>query len=77
MREKNGKISQQKLANDLDTTRSAISSYEDGRAEPKIEVLIKIAKYFKVSIDLLVNQDISKIDRIELEHDSNLEMYAK
>lgn len=77
LREKNGKITQQKLADDLGITRSAISSYEDGRAEPKIENLIQLAKYFKISIDLLINQDLVKVDDTQLQHKRDVEIYAK
>ena len=53
-------ITQQDLANILIITRSRYVSYEDGRSEPPIEVLLKISKFFNVSIDLLVSVDIRK-----------------
>ncbi|REC48850.1 LexA family transcriptional regulator [Chryseobacterium pennipullorum] len=51
---------QQELANTLKLTRSRYVSYEDGRSEPPIEILIKISKFFNISIDLLVSVDIRK-----------------
>ncbi len=51
---------QQELANTLKLTRSRYVSYEDGRSEPPIEILIKISKFFNLSIDLLVSVDIRK-----------------
>ncbi|MCJ7934201.1 MAG: LexA family transcriptional regulator [Chryseobacterium sp.] len=51
---------QQELANTLKLTRSRYVSYEDGRSEPPIEILIRISKFFNISIDLLVSVDIRK-----------------
>lgn len=53
-------ITQQDLANALIITRARYVSYEDGRSQPPIEVLIQISKFFNVSIDLLVSIDIRK-----------------
>jgi transcriptional regulator with XRE-family HTH domain len=68
LRNKNGRTSQTDLANELGLTRSALSSYEDGRAEPKLEVLINIANYFNLGIDELL-----KIDLRESELESHRE----
>lgn len=53
-------VSQHKLADELILTRSRYVSYEYGTSEPPIEVLVRISKYFNVSIDLLVTVDIRK-----------------
>ena len=53
-------MTQHKLADDLILTRSRYISYEYGKSEPPIEVLIRISKYYNVSIDLLVTIDIRK-----------------
>lgn len=53
-------ITQQELAETLIITRSRYVSYEDGRSEPPYDVLIKISKYFHLSIDLLLTIDIRK-----------------
>jgi len=53
-------ITQQDLADKLIITRSRYVSYEDGRSEPPIVVLVKISKFFNISIDLLVSVDIRK-----------------
>ncbi len=55
IRKKKG-ISQLKLAMDLHTNQNTISRYETGEREPGIAELIKIADYFDVSIDYLVNR---------------------
>ena len=49
-------ISQVKLAMDLCTNQNTISRYETGEREPGINEIIKIADYFNVSIDYLLEQ---------------------
>lgn len=49
-------ISQLKLAMDLNTSQNTISRYETGEREPGINELIKIADYFNVSIDYLLER---------------------
>ena len=57
-------ISQIKLAMDLNVNQNSISRYESGLREPDYNTLIKIADYFKVSIDYLLyrteNPNINK-----------------
>lgn len=48
------KLSQKQLAVELKTTNSSICDWECGRAEPDIETLIQIAKFFEVSVDYLL-----------------------
>lgn len=49
-------ISQLKLALALNTNQNTISRYETGEREPGINELIKIADYFNVSIDYLLER---------------------
>lgn len=49
-------ISQLKLAIDLNTNQNTISRYETGEREPGINELIKIADYFNVSVDYLLER---------------------
>ena len=53
-------LSQQELADRISMSRVRYSKYEDGRSEPPYELLIKISKYFNISIDLLLTVDIRK-----------------
>ena len=53
---KSKKISQLKLAMDLNMNQNTISRYETGEREPGINELIKIADYFNVSIDYLLER---------------------
>lgn len=54
------KITQSKIAADLVITRERYAKYEDGKSEPPIEILLRISKYHKLSIDLLVTIDVRK-----------------
>lgn len=54
------KNSQQKTADDLLITRGRYAKYEDDATEPPIEILLRISKYYRVSIDLLVSVDLRK-----------------
>lgn len=47
-------ITQQKLAKELYITQQALCNYEQGKREPNIQMLIKLADYFGVSVDYLV-----------------------
>ena len=49
-------ISQLKIAMDLNMNQNTISRYETGEREPGINELIKIADYFNVSIDYLLER---------------------
>ncbi|MEK4951914.1 helix-turn-helix transcriptional regulator [Bacillus sp. FSL W8-1127] len=56
------KLSQQDMANLLGITRQAYGRYESGQSEPDIENLRKLAKFFDVSIDYLLDgQEYKKV----------------
>lgn len=59
-------LSQQKVADDLLITRGRYGKYEDGATEPPQEILIKISKYYNVSIDLLLTINVSKFSIDEI-----------
>ena len=52
-REKTGKQAKE-FAKEIDVLYSTYANYEQGRSEPKIDTLIKIADYLNVSIDTLL-----------------------
>ena len=56
---KNRKISQEEFAEILNTSRQAVSKWERNEAKPDIDKLILIAKLFNVSIDYLLDFEIS------------------
>ena len=51
------KISQLKLAMDLNMNQNTISRYENLEREADYETLIKLADYFGVSIDYLLGRE--------------------
>ena len=54
IRKKNN-LTQDELAEKLSVTRQAVSNWENGKTEPDIETLTKIAQIFDISIDELVD----------------------
>lgn len=52
---KEKKLTQLKVAMDLNVSREALSHYENGKREPSIDLLVKMSEYFNVSIDYLIN----------------------
>lgn len=56
------KLSQEKLAEQLQITRSRYVKYEDGTSEAPHDILKRIALFFHISIDLLLSIDVRKID---------------
>ena len=59
-------ISQQAVADSLKITRGRYAKYEDAANEPPLDILLKISRFYKLSIDLLITVDVRKypLDRI-------------
>lgn len=55
---KSANLKQQELAEILNLDASSISKYETGKATPSPDILLKIANYFHVTTDYLLNNDI-------------------
>lgn len=53
------KMSQADFAQLFNLARPSVGAYEEGRSEPKIETLIEIAKYFKISTDALLTKELT------------------
>lgn len=54
------KLTQEQFAEDMEVSRSRISSYEESRAIPPIDFLIELSSYFNIPIDILIKNDLSK-----------------
>jgi transcriptional regulator with XRE-family HTH domain len=70
LRKRRGRT-QDDIAFTLNMKRSTLSGYENGVAEPGIEALLALAKYFKISVDTLLTVDLSTLRESEvyqLEH---------
>lgn len=61
---KKHQLTQDEMASALGVKRAVIGSYEEGRAVPKITILQKICTHFKISIDELINSDLSNSSTI-------------
>ncbi|MDR2237390.1 MAG: helix-turn-helix domain-containing protein [Chryseobacterium sp.] len=51
-------LSQKAFADLFDLNRGVISSYEEGRAEPKIETILKVASHFNLNLDKLLTETL-------------------
>ena len=49
-------ISQQQLANVIGVSQQSVNKYENHSVEPDIDITIKIADYFSVSVDYLIGR---------------------
>ena len=52
------KLSQKDVADALGIGRAAYSHYESGRREPNIEMLLKLADFFHVTVDDLLGRKV-------------------
>ena len=51
------KVSQQRLADELGLKKSTLAAYESGRAEPRYEELVRLSRFFGVTVDELLSKD--------------------
>lgn len=51
-------LTQQNVADDLGISPQAVNNYVHEKREPSIEMLIKLADYFNVSVDYLIGRDV-------------------
>ncbi|GJM63589.1 helix-turn-helix transcriptional regulator [Persicobacter diffluens] len=61
------KLSQEQLAKQIGLNRGNIASYEKSTAEPKIENLVRICKFFNVEIIDILEKDFTNIAAIQEE----------
>ena len=52
-------LSQSKFADLFGLSRASIGSYEEERAEPKIDKLVDIAKYFSIELESFISKELS------------------
>lgn len=82
LRENAGK-KRQEVADSLGITRASLEYYEKGKRKPDIEVLAKVAKYYGVSCDYLLNGvkseniSINKITGLSDKAIENLKLYNR
>jgi len=59
LRKKKG-LTQQQFADQIDIKRSLVGAYEEERAEPKYDLLKKIASFFEITVDDFINEVIDE-----------------
>ena len=59
---KKKRISQEELANQLETARTTLGDYERGNTEPSLQTLVRISEIFSVSVDDLIKTDLNHQD---------------
>jgi len=52
-------MSQQAFAEVFSLKRATLGAYEEGRSEPKIDTVIRVANYFSISIDDMLTKEIT------------------
>jgi len=67
---KSASLKQQQLAQILNLDTSSISKYETGKATPSPDVLLKIANYFHVTTDYLLENSMQKHEEIDPHNNS-------
>ncbi len=58
--------SQEETAIGLDVKRSSWSGYENGSAEPSLDLLVRISSYFRVGLDRLLKDDLTQLSESQL-----------
>lgn len=53
-------LTQEQFGDDLNVSRSRISSYEENRAIPPVDFLVSLSDYFKIPIDILIKNDLTR-----------------
>ena len=53
-------LTQQEVADELKVKKSTYCLYENGKREPSLEMLVKIANIFSCSIDLIVKSILKR-----------------
>ena len=62
LRKKNG-FTQETFAKRLGINRPSVGAYEEGRADPRLTTLSKMAELFKISVDELIHEDLTTKSR--------------
>lgn len=66
-------LSQQAFADLFSISRGNISSYEENRAEPKVETIIKIANFFSITLEHLLTKELSINEILQYDADKLLD----
>ena len=64
LRKRSG-ITQEQMAQKIGIKRSLLGAYEEGRADPRLNNLIRISDIFGISVDKLISEDLTKNSPLE------------
>lgn len=73
-------LNQVELGKKLSVTKQTISNWENDNIQPSIDMLVKIADYFSVSTDYLLERDSKAtlcVDGLTTEQISHIELLIK
>jgi transcriptional regulator with XRE-family HTH domain len=62
-------LSQAAFADIFELKRATLGAYEEGRSEPKIDTIIKVANYFSISIDDILKKEITVNELLQFKGD--------
>ena len=65
LRKKEG-YTQETFADVIGIKRSLVGAYEEGRADPRLNNLLKMSEVFGVSVDIIISKDVSRLSNEEL-----------
>jgi transcriptional regulator with XRE-family HTH domain len=70
------KISQADFAELFGLGRPSVGAYEEGRAEPKLDTIIKMAQHFGLSIDVLLTKEltVNELYKFDIFHKDKLDL---
>ncbi len=70
---KQQQISQTEFASIFGITRASVGAYEEGRAEPKLELISRFAKYYNVDLSSFIDEDMSLHSSNKVENRTQIE----
>jgi len=63
LRKRSG-LTQEQMADKVGIKRSLLGAYEEGRADPRLNNLLRFSEIFGITVDLLIGQDLTQNDPI-------------
>lgn len=66
------------ITTELGLASSTFSDWRKGKAKPSLDAVVKLSKYFNVSIDYLVfGEDLNEVDSLEFSNSLDAEVLTK
>ncbi|SOD17785.1 helix-turn-helix domain-containing protein [Pedobacter xixiisoli] len=65
-------LSQKEFGEKFNLNRPRYAKYEEGGAEPPLEILMQIAAYYHISVDLLISADLRDVSQEEIQQLENI-----